>query len=211
MAVAAAMALVPHDSVRALENPRSIKVDAQSSHGVLLLAAPTTGFGYKLTLQKEGSGGFGSRVYFVSIARAAVPAELKYETRELPAGRYVLKYVMQQNAWIGCLEHQTFLIEIAAGRVNYLGYIDPRGTLEGIQAAAVAAGELTGGGGRGGGSYYDLPSPTLGGRDAAGLAQARAFVAANMPKARAAVELSAVQPYAFRRPDDRNRRKRDCS
>jgi hypothetical protein len=210
-ALAAIVALTAWTSASAFKNPASIALDERSREGVLLVSVPTAPFGYKLTLQKEGSGGFGSRVFYVAIGSDYGSIESKYETRRLAPGRYVLKYVMQQNAWIGCLEDGTVLIDVKAGRVNYLGHVDARETLKGIQAGAVAAGELTGGGGRGGGIYYDLPKPTIDRRDAAGLDAARAFVRSEMPRVRAPVELATIAPYSFRRPDDRNRRKKDCS
>lgn len=193
------------------DDPRSIKLDPDAKDGVLLVRMPPSPVDYKLVIQREGSGGFGSRVYYLD-ARTNLPGERPgYEARKLSAGRYVLKGVMQQDAWLGCLDIGTMLFTIQAGKINYLGAIDVRPTLNAIQAAALAAGDTTARPGQSKSlTYFDVLRPSVGGREADDLAQVERFVKEGMPRAQADVVLAPVEEHRFGSPDLSHREKRRC-
>jgi hypothetical protein len=211
IALTASLLLVCSGPGHARKTASAIAITESSKTGALLIRVRPQPFDYQLTLQKEGSGGFGSRVYMVNVEPEFASGGEAWEARTLSAGRYVLKYVMQQKGWIGCLEDRTILFEIKPGSVNYLGSLDAEPILKLIQQAAGSRGDLTAGGGQGGGIYHDMVPPVLAHREAEDVSQARQFVETNMVKTRAPVILAPVEEYSFRTQDDRNRRRRACN
>lgn len=207
------MALLAGASAAAIgrDDPRSIKLDPGAKDGVLLVRVPPSIVGYKLVIQREGSGGFGSRAYYLDVKMSPPGAPPSYEARKLSAGRYVVKGVMQQDAWLGCLDAGTTLFTIQAGKVNYLGAVDARPTLGAIQAAALASGDTTASPGQSKSlTYYDVPRPVISERETDNVTQVERFVMQGMPRVSAQTVLAPIEEHRFGSPDLSHRAKHRC-
>ncbi len=103
----------------------------------------------------------------------------------------------QQKSWSVCLESGTFEVEVKPGRIAYVGRLDTDALLADLQRQAVAAGRTV----QTGTSYYlshnKTVVPPLGGRDEAGLREARAFADREMNGSGRLVDLGAVKEVSF--------------
>ncbi len=62
-------------------------------------------------------------------------------------GRYVIRFLKTQDYWAGCLSQSTLAIEIAAGKVAYIGTVDPEPTLRAISREVARTGKAISHGG----------------------------------------------------------------
>ncbi len=176
-------------------NPAKIRLTPQSRQGVVLIRVPAQPFGYGLMFSKDGKSGFLSRVYMMGVKKGAAGDTWIAETWS--PGRYRLDSMWQQNSWSVCLESGTFEVEVKPGRIAYVGRLDTDALLADLQRQAVSAGRSV----QTGTSYYlshnKTVVPPLGGRDEAGLREARAFADREMNGSGRLVDLGAVKEVSF--------------
>ncbi|HEX8239286.1 MAG TPA: hypothetical protein VF574_06045 [Allosphingosinicella sp.] len=176
-------------------NPAKVRLTAQSGNGAILIRVPVQPFGYGLLFSKDGKSGFLSRVYVMQVKKGA-PGEA-WISRTLAPGRYRLDSMWQQKRWSVCLENGTFEVEVRPGRIAYVGRLDTDALLADLQRQAVAAGREV----VVGTAYYlshnKTSVPPLGGRDEAGLREARAFANEAMNASGPLVDLGDVRNVSF--------------
>lgn len=179
-------------------NPAKVRLTAQSGKGAILIRVPVQPFSYGLLFSKDGKSGFLSRVYVMQVK--AGPQGDSWIARTLAPGRYRLDSMWQQGRWSVCLESGTFEVEVKPGRIAYVGRLDTDALLTDLQRQAVAAGKTV----QYGTSYYlshnKTSVPPLGGRDEAGLREARAFADGTMNASGRLVDLGEVRETSFATP-----------
>ena len=176
-------------------NPAKIRLTAQSKQGVVLIRVPAQPFGYGLMFSKDGKSGFLSRVYMMGAKKG--PQGDTWIAETWSPGRYRLDSMWQQKRWSVCLESGTFEVEVKPGRIAYVGRLDTDALLADLQRQAIAAGRDV----QTGTSYYlshnKTSVPPLGGRDEAGLREARAFADERMNGSGRLVDLGTVRETSF--------------
>ncbi|HEX9963870.1 MAG TPA: hypothetical protein VGB04_02690 [Allosphingosinicella sp.] len=176
-------------------DPAKIRLTPQSRQGVVLIRVPAQPFGYGLMFSKDGKSGFLSRVYMMGVKKG--PAGDTWIAETWSPGRYRLDSMWQQKRWSACLESGTFEVEVKPGRIAYVGRLDTDALLADLQRQAVVAGRTV----QAGTSYYlshnKTSVPPLGGRDEAGLREARAFADEAMSGSGGLVDLGSVTETSF--------------
>jgi hypothetical protein len=176
-------------------NAAKIRLAAGSGKGAILIRVPVQPFSYGLMFSKDGKSGFLSRVYIMQVKKGGPGDTWIAET--LSPGRYRLDSMWQQKRWSACLESGTFEVEVKPGRIAYTGRLDTDALLADLQRQAVAAGRTV----QTGTSYYlshnKTAVPPLGGRDEAGLREARAFADEGMNGSGRLVDLGEVREVSF--------------
>ncbi len=194
-AILLASAVCVGGPVLAQKSPEKIRLQAASKDGVLLIRVPSQPYPYALQFSKNGKSGFGSRVYIMKVDTRA--DGFQYIARTLSPGRYRLDSVWQQGSWSLCLEQGTFEVDIAAGRIAYVGSFHVDQLLRQIQQSAIADGKTT----VIGTNYYlkrDMVArPVVTDRDEAALVDARNFAQSVMGGAGRLTDVAKLNDAVF--------------
>ena len=173
-------------------NPAKVRLTGKSGKGAVLIRVPPQPVPYALQFSKNGSSGFLSRVYLMGVKPGTT-----WIARTLAPGRYRLDSMWQQGHWSACLERGTFEVDVKPGRIAYVGTLPTDLILTDLQRQAIAAGKTT----QVGTSYFlshnKTAVPPLGGRDEAGLREARTFADEGMNGSGRLVDLGSVREVSF--------------
>ena len=153
--------------------PEKIKLTPQSNDGAVLIRVPSKPFSHALQFSKNGSSGFGSRVYIMKVSAGS--ADVKYIARTLSPGVYRLDSIWQQGHWSACLEAGTVEFEVKAGQIAFLGTLDTDQVLQSIQGEAVRNDRTVVSGTDYAQSHDEVEAPIIVGREASDVSQARLF------------------------------------
>jgi hypothetical protein len=180
------------------DKPAKVVIGPGSPRGAVLFKVAPSPVAYELSFFRDKEPGFfSSNFYPIFVERAQTGEGERFVVETLPPGRYELEAVFQQRRWGACLNARTLAFTIKAGKIAYLGTLDPRPTLASIQRSAEAAGDLTASNFQWHLYRTGVRAPTLSDRDAQALAEAKNFVRRNMPRTSAPTELAEAEwgPY----------------
>lgn len=190
-----ALVLIGAAPAAAQKVPERIRLTVSSRDGAVLIRVPVQPFDYALQFSRNGSSGFLSRVYLMSVR--AGPPGYRYIARTLSPGRYRLDSVWQQGRWSACLEQGTVQFPVAAGQIAFVGTLQTEEVLTSIQRQAVERGRTSVAGSDFVVSRPEEARPTVDGRDDAALAGARSFAETVMNRSGSLVRLAPVSETSF--------------
>ena len=187
------------------DNPRKVAIGPGSSKGALLFAVPPSSISYQLLFVRAERDGSSSREYWVGINAGPMNEGDRFIVTTLPPGQYLLEAVYQQGKWVACLQARTLTVSIEPGKILYLGTLDARPTLAGIQRDAQAGNQRKAHTFQWHFYRSNVAAPSLADRDPDGLARAESFVRQHMPRSSAPATLAELQwrPYSSARPSGR--------
>ena len=174
------------------DDPGKVAIGPGSPKGALLFKIPPMPVTHLLMFTREGASP--TTAYWVRIKGRPVAEGDRFIVTVLPPGRYRLDAVYLQLKWVGCLHASVPTFSVDPGRIAYLGSLDTRPTLAGIQRSAQAHRHLTASTFQWHRYRIDAGVPRVGDRDQAGLEQAESFVRREMPRTSAPVALAELGP-----------------
>ncbi len=170
------------------------KITPASKESVVLMRAERQPYPYSVWLSREGSGGFGRRIYALDVK----PHEfVAYTARTLAPGNYQMNSIVQQGAWSTCFGNGSVAFTIEPGKVYYLGSLNTMPLLTELQQSAIARRKtaLTRGALAIGWEPSIKPEFTISGD--AELTDVRQFVGQRMPQTTAPVVPLPTRPTTF--------------
>ena len=170
------------------------KITPSSKESVVLMRVDSQPYPYSVWFSREGSGGFGRRIYALDVK----PHEFApYTARTLAPGNYQMNSIVQQGAWSSCFGNGSVAFTIEPGKVYYLGSLNAMPLLAELQQGAIARRKtsLTRGALAVGWEPTIKPEFTISGD--AELVEVRQFVAQRMPQTTAQVVPLSTRPTRF--------------
>ena len=118
-------------------------------------------------------------------------------------GRYVVRFLKTQDYWAGCLSQSTVAIDIAAGKVVYIGTVDPEPTLSSISREVARTGKAISHGGIRM-FHTDISPPAVAGAEPGQEAAITAEIRSAAPGLVAPIVLTRPVPTTFPRKPKNN-------
>lgn len=170
------------------------KVTPSSTESVILMRADRQPYPWSLWLHREGSGGFGRRVYSLDVK----PHEtFPYTGRTLAPGSYQVSSIVQQGAWSSCFGNGSVAFTVEPGKVYYLGSLNAMPLLIELQESAIARGKTALTRGALAIGWEPKIKPEFATPGDGELAEVSQFVASSMPKTTAPVVPLTTRPITF--------------
>lgn len=198
--LAAALLLLGPAAV-ASDKPGKVAITAASSDAAVLIAAPSLDARYQIVLARfDPATGTANSAWQQGNAVLSVEPgrpDTRFWVKRLQPGHYVVSQVFQQEKWSICFHAATVQFEIAAGQLLHLGRLDSGTALAQLQAAAVASEQKYAGTFQSF-TYFDrIRPPRFDPVDAAGLAEAAAFVREAMQRTNVTLQPATLTPTHF--------------
>lgn len=170
------------------------KVTPSSTESVILMRADRQPYQWSLWLHREGSGGFGRRIYSLDVK----PHDFaQYTGRTLSPGAYQVSSIVQQSQWSSCFGSGSVAFTVEPGKVYYLGALNAMPLLIDLQESAMARGKTALSNGALAVGWEPKVKPEFAAPSEAELAEVSQFVASTMPKTTAPVVPLTTRPITF--------------
>jgi hypothetical protein len=171
----------------------SLKANDPDTGVILMRLGPPTGTIFWMSRYEEKTH------HLVDMNRVFKTGKQAFVAKAVPVGAYVPMAIFEQVHWNGCMNGGTLAFDVGPGEIVYLGHVDLSPSLFALGERVKREGKTVARGSDTYDFFDDIPPPSMTfpeGEEKA-LAEANAFVAANMPDVHGTVRLAQFRPAKF--------------